>query len=50
MKKKTAAWTSPDHAVYSLVTAAVWYLAVTYAWPSDAEDFAEGRDEDAPHR
>lgn len=38
------------HAVYSLVTAAVWYLAVRYAWPSDAEDFAEGRDEDAPHR
>ena len=36
------------HAVYSLAVAAVWYVAVKYAWPSDAEAFAEGRDEDQP--
>jgi hypothetical protein len=38
------------HSVYSLVVAAVWYLALKYAWPSDAEAFAEGRDEDESPR
>jgi hypothetical protein len=38
------------HALYSLVTAGVWYLALRYAWPSDVEAFAEGRDQDGPPR
>ena len=29
------------HAVYSLVAALLWYLALVFAWPSDAEAFAE---------
>ncbi len=36
------------HALYSLVTAVVWYLVLQYAWPSDAEAFAEGQDGDLP--
>ena len=38
------------HAAYSLVAAAILYLVVRYAWPADAEAFAEGRDQDAPPR
>lgn len=34
------------HALYSVVAALVWYLAIIYAWPSDAEVFAEGGRED----
>lgn len=37
------------HAVYSLVVAGAWYLALRYAWPSHAEAFAEEHDEDPPH-
>lgn len=33
------------HAFYSLVAAGVWYLALRYAWPKDAEAFARGEDE-----
>lgn len=36
------------HAVFTLVVAGAWFLAIRYAWPSDAETFAEGRDEDQP--
>lgn len=36
------------HSLYSLVTAGALFLAVKYAWPDDAEAFAEGRSEDAP--
>ncbi len=31
------------HVLYSIATAAVWALAVRYAWPSDVETFAEAR-------
>ena len=34
------------HAVYSLAAAFLWYLALTYAWPSDVEAFAETSLED----
>ncbi len=29
------------HALYSLVAALLWYLALVFAWPADAEAFAE---------
>lgn len=36
------------HAVYSLATAGVLYLALKHAWPADIEAFAEGRSEGPP--
>ncbi len=30
------------HGLYSLAAAGAWFLALTYAWPSDAEEFASG--------
>jgi hypothetical protein len=30
------------HALYCIATSLLWYLMVTYNWPSDAEAFAEG--------
>jgi hypothetical protein len=30
------------HALYSLVAAFVWYLALRYAWPKEAVAFASG--------
>jgi len=38
------------HAAYTLVVAGAWCTAIRYAWPSSAETFAEGRDEDQPAR
>ena len=34
------------HALYSLMAAFLWYLALTYAWPSDVEAFAEANAEE----
>ena len=34
------------HAVYSLMAAFLWYLALRYAWPHDVEAFAEGKPDD----
>ncbi len=34
------------HALYSLMAAFLWYLALSYAWPHDVEAFAEGATED----
>jgi hypothetical protein len=28
------------HALYSVLAGCLWYLALTYAWPSDVESFA----------
>lgn len=37
------------HVFYSLLTAALWWFAVAFAWPDDAEAFAAmERDEDVP--
>ncbi len=36
------------HALYSLLAGLVWYLALRYAWPTDAEAFAEGQQEEEP--
>ena len=33
------------HVFYSIAAAAVWALAVRYAWPSEVEDFAEAENE-----
>ena len=35
------------HALYSVLAACVWALAVKFAWPVELERFAEGED-DAP--
>lgn len=32
------------HALYSLLAGGAWYLAMTYAWPTETEKFAEGED------
>ncbi len=36
------------HALYSLLAGLAWYLALRYAWPADAEAFAEGQQEEEP--
>ncbi len=33
------------HVLYSIAAAAVWALAVRYAWPSEIEAFAESEDD-----
>jgi len=33
------------HSLYSIAAGAAWWLVLRYAWPEDAEAFAEGRDE-----
>lgn len=30
------------HALYSLAAGLAWYLAFTYAWPTEVEEFARG--------
>ena len=35
------------HAVYSVVAALVWALAILFLWPRDIERFAEGDDDDS---
>lgn len=36
------------HALYSVVAGALWYLALTWAWPAEVEQFAEGSEKLAP--
>jgi hypothetical protein len=36
------------HALYSVVAAGAWYLALTYAWPHEVEAFGEGKPDEAP--
>ena len=31
------------HAGYSVVAALFWYLVMKYAWPTEIEEFAEGK-------
>lgn len=33
------------HALYSVLAALAWFLALTYAWPSEVEAFARERQE-----
>lgn len=34
------------HALYSIVAGLIWFLALTYAWPHEVEEFGKGSDAD----
>jgi hypothetical protein len=36
------------HILYSLLSAAVWYLAIQHAWPEESETFASTESEPHP--
>ena len=38
------------HVLYSLLTAALWWFAIRFAWPDDAEAFAEMQPGDDPEQ
>lgn len=34
------------HALYSLLAALLWWMALNYAWPHDVEAFGDAQDEE----